>query len=462
MIERIILKIQIKNKSNEAISDERTNRRQYTKYDHEFKSKLIKMHFLEGVPAHKICDKYSISDGMFSRWRSMFLKAGFERFRYNYSIGDLMTEFQSLRSMNESLKNNLSAARANYELLKTLHDNNIIASINGRYSPKERLHILELISKNSMNMSAASKLLGISRGTISGWRSAYNEHGINGLSNRKRKKMRVWNSLDAETICLINRILSENPLMSATQIRWYLIDNYERYVGFNSVKRIVDNARSPIQQMKESCTPMIKEQYKTSQFHETWQLEFTKLITRRGIDYRVGLIIDEYSQFIIATCICKYPTAETVTDLVDRAIDFASGNNTNIMADTNLITRRTPYLTSSILKDYLSAKGVTISVGDLGRLTTKRMRVVSIRTIKRVYNNKDIESKKDLQKWLDDFVHFYNYQRPHHALNFCTPEDYYVGREREVMAKRYIIRQESPQIKGLTKQNNPLDSMHIS
>ena len=58
------------------------------------------------------------------------------------------------------------------------------------------------------------------------------------------------------------------------------------------------------------------------------------------------------------------------------------------------------------------------------------------RTIKQeqIYINPP-DSIQELRKQIDDFIGFYNYQRPHQSLNYKTPSQIYFGDE----ARRKII-----------------------
>ncbi|MFC1482043.1 helix-turn-helix domain-containing protein, partial [Candidatus Neomarinimicrobiota bacterium] len=169
-------------------------------YDYEFKSKLIKMHFLEGVPAHEICDKYNVHPGAFSQWKSMFLRAGIERLQYDQYASDIITVSQTLKTENTVIKKALDTAIAKYEIIRSLHRDNITTYKNKKYSPLERLRILKIFAKRNLPVQETCNILGIAKCTIYRWIGRYKKLGVKGLLDSNRKSPELWNRIDSQIL----------------------------------------------------------------------------------------------------------------------------------------------------------------------------------------------------------------------------------------------------------------------
>jgi putative transposase len=78
----------------------------------------------------------------------------------------------------------------------------------------------------------------------------------------------------------------------------------------------------------------------------------------------------------------------------------------------------------------LAEEGIQISMNGVGRCTDNGYIERSWRSIKyegtHLYDNK---SMQEVQKVIDDYVHFYNTDRPHQSLKYATPDEVYVGRK---------------------------------
>ena len=69
------------------------------------------------------------------------------------------------------------------------------------------------------------------------------------------------------------------------------------------------------------------------------------------------------------------------------------------------------------------------------------------RSMKNVINLKKYYYPWELEKQIEEFVNYYNYERYHEALNNMTPADVYAGRTEQILTKREEIKQRTLQIR---------------
>jgi len=160
--------------------------------------------------------------------------------------------------------------------------------------------------------------------------------------------------------------------------------------------------------------PRIKRTYRRWQRmhpNSLWQCDL-KLV---GREWLVG-ILDDHSRFVPGSEIFTEGTAENVIWLLDKAIHEYSKPR-EILTDHGSqfwSVRRG----ESAFDQYCLQHGIKHILGGIGKPTTQGK-------IERWFRTYDLEHDRfPLHR---KFIHYYNYERPHMALNYSTPAEVYFG-----------------------------------
>jgi len=151
--------------------------------------------------------------------------------------------------------------------------------------------------------------------------------------------------------------------------------------------------------------------------NHVWGIDITYIRLQRGWMYLVALI-DWYSRFVVSWELDQTLEIDFVLDAVKQALSMGQPEILN--------SDQGSHFTSPKYTELLLDKNIRISMDGKGRaldnIRTERL----WRTIKyeEVYL-KDYESPREARKEINNFIHFYNYERPHQALGYKPPASAY-------------------------------------
>ena len=157
--------------------------------------------------------------------------------------------------------------------------------------------------------------------------------------------------------------------------------------------------------------------------NQVWGTDLTYIRLRGGWLYLVALL-DWYSRFVVSWALDQSLAAEFVLQAVDRGLAQAKPQILN--------SDQGSQFTSPRYTEKLLAAGVQISMDGRGRVLDNIFTERLWRTVKyeEVYLH-DYDSPKEARQGLRRYFDFYNYERPHQALDYRTPaEIYFQDRQR--------------------------------
>jgi len=148
-----------------------------------------------------------------------------------------------------------------------------------------------------------------------------------------------------------------------------------------------------------------------------WGVDITYIRLRGGWMYLVA-ILDWFSRFVVAWELDQTLELAFVLKAVDRALGRTHPEIWN--SDQGSHFTSAPYI------DRLLSAGVRISMDGRGRAMDNIFTERLWRTIKyeEVYLN-DYSCPREARQGLDRYFNFYNFVRPHQALNYQTPAQVY-------------------------------------
>jgi putative transposase len=152
-----------------------------------------------------------------------------------------------------------------------------------------------------------------------------------------------------------------------------------------------------------------------------WGIDITYIRLRGGWMYLVA-ILDWFSRFVISWELDQTLELPFVLTAVDRALEQATPTIWN--------SDQGSHFTSPQYLARLVSAGVQISMDGRGRAVDNIFTERLWRSVKyeEVYLN-DYASPLETRRGLARYFHFYNYERPHQALDYETPAQVYVGKD---------------------------------
>jgi putative transposase len=245
----------------------------------------------------------------------------------------------------------------------------------------------------------------IPRRTFYNWWSRYEEGGFENLTDKPRRPCRIHRTPD-ETIKAVTDLRRETgwcPHRIAGQLRKRGIP-----ICHMTVYRILRSSglNRPLQK------PRVKRTYTRWQRrhpNSLWQCDL-KLVDASWLI----TILDDHSRFVTASHIFKEDTAENVIWLLDQAVH-------EYMKPREILTDHGSHFWSvrrgaSSFDTYCESIRIKHILGGIGKPTT-------LGKIERWFRTYDLEHTRFPFHW--KFVEYYNYERPHMALDYSTPAEVY-------------------------------------
>ena len=245
----------------------------------------------------------------------------------------------------------------------------------------------------------------IPRRTFYNWLSRYEDGGFENLTDKPRKPYRIHRTSD-ETIKTVTDLRRE------TEWCPHRIAGYLRKNGVDichmTVYRILrrEGLNHPL------TKPRVKRTYRRWQRrrpNSLWQCDLKVVGTRWLI-----AILDDHSRFVTGSEIFNEGTAENVIWLLDQAIhEYAKPKQ--ILTDHGNVFWSMRGGESSFTA-YCQRQRIKHILGGIGKPTTQGK-------IERWFRTYDLEHARfQLHR---KFVEYYNWERPHMALDYSTPAEVY-------------------------------------
>jgi putative transposase len=166
----------------------------------------------------------------------------------------------------------------------------------------------------------------------------------------------------------------------------------------------------------EMVYPYLLKNLAIVKMHQVWQIDISYLRVEKGFVYLIALI-DVYTRLVVAwrlsNDLCVEACCETLVDGIEK-----HGCPEIINSDQG------SQFTSEIWVKLLKDEGILISMTGQGRSNDNAYIERLWRSLKyeQVYFH-EYKTIKELKKELPGIIDWYNYERPHQALNYLTPKE---------------------------------------
>jgi transposase InsO family protein len=309
-----------------------------------------------------------------------------------------------------------------------------------RYSQSEKIEVIRLVEGSSLPVRRTLTEFGVPPSTFYRWYAAYARDGYDGLASRQGQKRRFWNRIPDGQRERVAELAIEEPTLSPRELAWHITDREGWFVSESSVYRILkayDLVASPHYIVISAASEF---QHKTRRVHELWQTDFTYLKVIGWGWYYLSTILDDYSRYIIAWTLSTGMAATDVKDTLDRAVEVTGVTDAKVHHRPRLLSDNGPAYISKELKTYLAEKEIAHTRGRPLHPQTQGKIERYHRTMKNVVKLRNYHAPWELEQEIERFVHYYNHERYHESLHNVTPADVYLGRDREIITAREIVK----------------------
>lgn len=193
-----------------------------------------------------------------------------------------------------------------------------------------------------------------------------------------------------------------------------------RLMQLMSIYAIYPKANLSKRNFKESIVPYLLRNYAVNFPNQVWSIDITYIPMPMGHMYLTA-IIDWYSRKIVGHYLSDTLDTESVIHTVKEAV-AAHGIPAILNSDQGC------QFTSAEYKALLKNLQIRQSMDGKSRWADNIMIERWFRSLKteQIYPN-EYHSPKELRKLIGDYVHAYNTERPHEALEYATPDTVYYG-----------------------------------
>jgi putative transposase len=299
----------------------------------------------------------------------------------------------------------------------------------------EKAMVLALVKESKTSKSQTLAEIGIPRRTYYNWVRGEKSGG------KRAVKRRPWNRVMEGEEQLVLGHARASPELSSRQLSLKLVDDYGCWISESTVYRILK--REGLVKTAEVKGFAAGKEYhrKTKRPNEMWATDCSYL---RVIDwgyYYLVTVMDDYSRYILAWDLKSDMTADSLIDVVQRAIDATGMCQVPVDDRTSLLSDNGAGYVSRAFGDYLRLLGMKHILAAPFHPQTNGKIERYHRTLKGDINQLPHEMPSELREAIEKFVEYYNHRRYHEALGNVTPADVYYGRKEEILAQRKEAKQ---------------------
>ena len=302
-------------------------------------------------------------------------------------------------------------------------------------STVEKAAIIVMVETLAGGKRQALSELGIPKSSYYRWRQGQSDMG-----NRKRP----WNQITPREEDKVLAIAREAPELSSRQLAAWITDNAGFAVSESTVYRIL--RREGLVRRQETQFTAAKEYHtKTTQPHQLWATDASYFRVAGWGYYYLVTVMDDYSRFILAWKLQKDMSADSLIEVIQKAVDATGMTEVPIEDRTKLLSDNGAGYVCRAFRAYLHLVGIQHILAAPFHPQTNGKLERYHQTIKREVNQILYEFPGQLEKAITDFVEYYNFRRYHKALGDVTPADVLHGMRDQILQRRKEVRAQTVQ-----------------
>ena len=218
------------------------------------------------------------------------------------------------------------------------------------------------------------------------------------------------------------------PELSSRQLAVWITDNHGFFVSESTVYRIL--RREGLMKSPEMALKAGQECHReTTGPHQLWATDASYFRVVGWGYYYLVTVMDDYSRFILAHKLQGDMTTNSLTEVIQDAVDR-----------TKLLLDNGPGYVSRAFRDYLKLVEIKHILAAPYHPQTNGKLERYHQTLKRDVNQVPYEMPSDLEEALAAFVNYYNHRRYHKALGNVTPADVLNGSKERLLLRRKEVK----------------------
>jgi putative transposase len=246
---------------------------------------------------------------------------------------------------------------------------------------------------------------------------------------------RPWNRITPEEGVKVLAVARDFPELSSRQLAAWITDNASFAVSESTVYRIL-RREGLVKRQETQLTAANEYHTKTTRPHQMWATDASYFRVVGWGYYYLVTVMDDYSRFILAWELQKDMSANSLIEVIQKAVDATGMTDVPVEDRTKLLSDNGAGYVSRAFRDYLHLVGIRHILAAPFHPQTNGKLERYHQTIKREVNQIPYELPGQLERAIADFVDYYNYRRYHKALGNVTPADVLYGRREEILERR--------------------------
>ena len=300
-------------------------------------------------------------------------------------------------------------------------------------SAVEKSEILALVADSGLPRRRALENLGLPRSTYYRW---LKRQGEGSLQDKQGGSPIPWNKLKPAEVAKILAAARASPELSCRQLALRMVDDERWYVSESTVFRILK--REGLIKLAGVIGFKAGKEYhrKTKRPNELWATDCSHIKVFDWGWYYLVTVMDDYSRFILAWELKSDMAANSLIDVVQKAVDATGMADIPVEDRTVLLSDNGAGYVSRQFGEYLRLVGVRHIVASPYHPQTNGKIERYHRSLKGEINQLPYDMPSELEKAIAAFIEYYNYRRYHEGLGDVTPYDVYTARHLEILRKR--------------------------
>lgn len=298
------------------------------------------------------------------------------------------------------------------------------------YAPEFKKEVLEVLAKENLLVSEVSRLYGISEHTIYGWREKHRQLGDAGLVNKRPGKVVVHTVPDPIRQAIVEA-KKEHPESGPRRIRDFLSRFHFLGVSKGVVEKTLkeEGLFKPLKRRKKHVEKKVK-RFERAFPNEMWQSDIMTFWLKRH--YQVYLIgfMDDCSRFLVGWGLYRQQLSDNVCEVLLGALG-EHGLPKEMLTDNG--RQYAAWRGQTKFQELLEKRGIRhIRSRPYHPQTCGKIEAFWGHLWKEFLQKAIFESFDEARERIGHWVKYYNFQRPHQALDGMTPSDRFFGVEGKV------------------------------
>jgi putative transposase len=301
---------------------------------------------------------------------------------------------------------------------------------------EQKREVIELLRRAPVAKKRTLAQLGWSASTYYRWQQRFRLQGDVGLLDRRPLPATVWNRLKPQEEQAILSAALREPERSPREQACWLSDHGGFAVSEYSVYCVLKR-HGLIRAMQGVGFPAGKEyRPKTTQVNEQWQSDASYFFVIGWGWYYLISVLDDYSRMILAWRLQTDMTADSISEVVQRAVEWTGMTEVPVKDRSRLLTDNGSGYLAHALQDHLSMLSIRhIRCAPHHPQTNGKIERFH-ETLKSRVNLLVYTSPDEPRRAIGEFIEFYNHRRYHEGIGNVAPADLYYQRRQTILERR--------------------------